>query len=198
MSSGRTLRSIFIISPASAPATVPAGQSAPRLDDPQVVRVVLHPDGAATRGHTRRSRLRFHSRLPALLLDLGDGRAEVELACRAGDVLCVVRERSGGRGRWTGQTVSVAAVPGNGRTAEVGPLVRLAGVDRPVRLLAHLAGGAAGRFLGHLDRLEAAGVDPADVAPSFWTHLAAAAEVEVDARRLPWPDEWEDHQEGRP
>ena len=163
-----------------------------------MVRVVLHPDGAAFSGRAGRSRLRFHSRLPALLLDVGDGRPEVGLTCRAGDVLCVVRERLGGRGRWTGQTVSVAAVPGKGRTAEAGPLVRLAGVDRPVRLLAHLAAGAAGRFLGHLDRLEAAGVDPAAVEPGYWTHLAAAVEVGVDARRLPWPDEREDHQEGRP
>ena len=163
-----------------------------------MVRVVLHPDGDAMRGHMRRSRLRFHSRLPALLLDLGDGRPEVGLACLAGDVLCVVRERAGGRGRRAGQTVSVAAVPGGGRTAEAGPLVRLGGIDRPVRLLAHLAAGAAGRFLGHLDRLEAAGVDPAAAEPGYWTHLAAATEVGVHADCLPWPDEWEDHQEGRP
>ena len=184
---------IFFINPASSSAIAPAGQSVLFLDDPQTVRVVLHPGGIKTNGITQRSWLRFHSRLPALLVPGDDDpRETVEVRGFAGDVTCIVTDVfNGPRGR-SASTVCVVAVP-DGRTSSQATLVRLAEVDRPVLLLAHLIGGPAGQFLQHLDEMESADVEPASVTASFWMHLNAACEAGVNDAMLPWPDEFESH-----
>lgn len=176
------------------------------MDGPQGVGVVLHPHPAAptvSSGISRRTWLRFHSRLPRLAWpDADDPRETVHFRCRSGDGLCVVSEarRQGVEGAY--RSVAVITL-GPGDTQQIGgrgaaPVVRLREIDCPVRLHAHLTGGAAGRFLDHLDRLEAAGLDVACVDPWFWTHLAAAVEVGVSPRQLPWPDECAvSNQEGR-
>ena len=184
---------IRFINPASSPAVAPAGQSVSFLDDPQTVRVVLHPGGIKTNGITRRSWLRFHSRLPALLVPGDDDpRETVEVRCFAGDLTCVVTDASNGRRGRSASTVCVVAVP-DGSSSSHATLVRLTEVDGPVLLLAHLVGGPAGRFLHHLDEMESAGVDPASVTPLFWMHLGAACEAGASDAMLPWPDELEPH-----
>ena len=179
---------IRAINAASSSAIVPAGQSVLSLDDPQVVRVVLHPRGIISNGVSIRSWLRFHSRLPALALPDGDDqRARVELASYAGDVFCVTRQQIRRRGRNARLMVSVVEVPGPRFDGSFAPCVRLAGIDRPVYLLAHMSGNAAEQFLQHLDMLETHGLDLAVLPSRYWSRLGAAVEVGRPANELPWP-----------
>ena len=151
----------------------------------QSVLVMLNPVGFSGGSVARRSWLRFHSRLPKLALpDEACGEAAVEVACLPGDWWCQVSEsaeRRGGRRRAV-LTASVVEVPGrraSGGSAAGELLVRLPNVTGSVLLHAHLCdggkGGAAGRFLDHLNALEAGGVELAAVRPGFWGHIAAAA-----------------------
>lgn len=158
--------------------------------------MTLRPAGVVIGGVRRRSWLRFHSRLPFLVLpDEFSGEAAVEIECRSGDRLCRVSEATDQRGRRSRSVlaVDVVEVPDHDtvwRSDDV-PLVRLAGIDGRVLLHARLddsgigSGGAVRRFLDHLDLLEDASIDLAAVRPGFWGHAAAAAEVN---HALPWPD----------
>lgn len=157
----------------------------------------LHPAGFTEAAVPLRSWMVFHSRLPSLVRpDEEDGRGTVEVRVGPGDHWChaVERIRTAGRrrhGKLTVQVVELPLVePDRTWVRESVPRVRLTEITVPVLLHARVTGRADGgntaprRFLNHVRALEADHLDPSQLRPAFWAHVAAAVEMR---QPLPWP-----------